>query len=274
MDAGFPNRNQPPARPPADHATGGPGRRNRGGVRDRQSVATPRGRGRWIRHAAAAGAVRALPVAMVEAPFGTALMAKVGGPQRPAAAERAARRRAVRMTAVTRRADGERTPALTAGLLTERFHGVGAREAVSDWTANPNRGTTALAASVCRSPGRSRGSGGCAGPSPRLTTAYATRTRRHAPGGSTAAARPGPSPGGRPPTPPRTTPGGCAATPAGIVPHHSQVASTPDGLWTLPAAWKTRVQRRRGPFRRGRRVSHPALDGADAAHRPHRHCSS
>ena len=74
------------------------------------------------------------------------------------------------MTAVTRRADGEGTAALTAGSLSEGLvHGVGARGAISDWTTDPNRVTTARTGSVCRSSGRSRGSGwGTTGPSPHV----------------------------------------------------------------------------------------------------------
>ena len=100
----------------------------------------------------------------------TALMTGVGGPNGPAPSGRPARRRAVGMTAVTRRADGEGTAALTAGSLSEGLvHGVGARGAISDWTTDLNRGTTAATGSVCRSSGRSRGSGwGTTGPSPHV----------------------------------------------------------------------------------------------------------
>ena len=107
-------------------------------------------------------------------------MTGVGGPNGPAPSGRPARRRAVGMTAVTRRADGEGTAALTAGSLSEGLvHGVGARGAISDWTTDLNRGTTAATGSVCRSSGRSRGSGwGTTGPSPAL---YATRTQRWRP---------------------------------------------------------------------------------------------
>ena len=53
------------------------------------------------------------------------------------------------------------TAALTAGSLSEGLvHGVGARGAISDWTTNLNRGTTAGTGSVCRSSRRSRGPGG------------------------------------------------------------------------------------------------------------------
>ena len=138
-----------------DHAPRGSG--NRGGIRDGESVRWPGCGGSVIRHAAA-GAVGALPVAMVETPFGAALMAGPGGSNRPAASDRAAPRRAVGLAAVTRRADGERSVALTTDLLAEGLvHGVGARGAVSDWTPSLNRGTTAATGSICRSSGRSRG---------------------------------------------------------------------------------------------------------------------
>ena len=136
-----------------------------------------------IRHTTP-GAVGALPVAVVEAPFGAALMAGVGGSDRPAATGRPAPRRAVGLAAVTRRADGEESVAVSAGLLAEGLvHGVGARGAVSDWTTSLNRGTTAGTGSVCRSSGRSRGSGGTTGPSPPTSESapYAIRTHCRSP---------------------------------------------------------------------------------------------
>ena len=82
--------------------------------------------GSVIRHAAP-DAVGALPVAVVETPFGTVLMAGPGGLNGPATPGRPARRRAIDVTAVTRGADGEEPVAVTAGLLSERLvHGVGA----------------------------------------------------------------------------------------------------------------------------------------------------
>ena len=131
-------------------STPGTGAGRGAGFRDRHADSSPsssRHRGksvRWpgcggsvIRHAAA-GAVGALTVAVVETSFRTALMTDVGGPNRPAPTGRPARRRAVGMTAVTRRADGEGTAALTAGSLAEGLvHGVGARGAISDWTTDP-----------------------------------------------------------------------------------------------------------------------------------------
>ena len=88
-----------------------------------------------------------------------------GGPWQPATTgddrQRGSAARAVGMPAVTRGADGEQAVAVSAGLLAERLvHGVRARGASSDWTASTNRGTTAPTGSVCRSSGRSRGSGG------------------------------------------------------------------------------------------------------------------
>ena len=169
MDAGFPPRDQPPARPPADHAAGGRGRPNRGEINDGESGRWPGGGGTLIRHAAA-DAVGALAVAVVEATFQAPLMPSPGGPHRAAPAEHPARRRAVSMAAITRRADGKQATATSAGLLAERdVHGVGARGAISDWTTRSNRGTTAPTGSLCRSSGRSRGSAGHTGPSPHVS---------------------------------------------------------------------------------------------------------
>ena len=172
MDAGFPHRDQPPARLPADHAAGGRGRPNRGEINDGESGRWPGGGGTLIPHAAA-DAVGALAVAVVEAPFQTPLMPSPGSPHRAAAAERPARRRAVGSAAVTRRADGKQAAAMSAGLLAELaerdVHGVGARGASSDWTTRSNRGTTAPTGSLCRSTGRSRGSGGHTEPSPHVS---------------------------------------------------------------------------------------------------------
>ena len=94
MDAGFPPRDQPSARPPADHAAGGRGRPNRGEINDGESGRWPGGGGTLIRHAAA-DAVGALAVAVVEATFQAPLMPSPGGAHRAAPAEYPARRRAV-----------------------------------------------------------------------------------------------------------------------------------------------------------------------------------
>ena len=160
-------RGQPPARPAADHAPRGCG--HRGGVRDGKSVRWSGCGGSVIRHAAT-HAVGALPVAMVETSFRTALMAGLGSVNRPATSCRPTRWRAVGMAAVARHADGEGAAALTTGSLAEGLvQGVGARGAISDWTTSLNRGTTAGTGLVCRSSGRSRGSGwGTTGPSPRV----------------------------------------------------------------------------------------------------------
>ena len=65
------------------------------------SVASGDGaRGSLIPHA---GAIRALVIAMIEAPFGTAPMALARGADRRAAGRRATRRRAIRVAAITRR---------------------------------------------------------------------------------------------------------------------------------------------------------------------------
>ena len=65
------------------------------------------------------------------------------------------------MAAIARRADREEPMAATTGFLAEGdVHSVGAAAVRSDWTYNPNRGTTGRTASACRSPRQSRGSGG------------------------------------------------------------------------------------------------------------------
>ena len=90
---------------------------NRGGVRDGESGRSQRCGGRLIHHAAAAVAVGALLVAMVETTLGTLLMSRLGSPHRPATAGRPAAQRAVGMAAITRYADGEQAAAVSAGLL-------------------------------------------------------------------------------------------------------------------------------------------------------------
>ena len=152
MDAGFPPRDQPPARPPADHAAGGRGRPNRGEINDGESGRWPGGGGTLIRHAAA-DAVGALAVAVVEATFQAPLMPSPGGPHRAAPAEHPVRRRAVSMAAITRRADGKQATATSAGLLAERDVRTASERVRGDrsvdWTTGrSNRGTTAPTGSV------------------------------------------------------------------------------------------------------------------------------
>ena len=105
-------------------------------------------------------------------------MAGPGSPQRPATTGRPAARCAVGMAAITRGADGEQAAAVSAGLLAKRLvHGVGARGASSDWTTSRNRGTTAPTGSVCRSSGRSRGSGRTRALTPRSESASTVSER-------------------------------------------------------------------------------------------------
>ena len=147
-------------RPAADHAARGsrpPGRRR---ARVRESHRWPGPGGSVIRHAAPR-TVRTLAVAVVETAFEALLMARPGGADRPPPAGDPAGRRAVSMAPVTRCADSEGLAALAAGSLAERMvHDVGARGARSDWTTSRSRGTKRPTVSVCRSSGRSRGSGG------------------------------------------------------------------------------------------------------------------
>ena len=146
--------------PTADHAARCRRPRNRCRVRVGESQRWSRPGDSVIRHAAP-GAVRALAVAVVEAAFGAALVAGPGGAHRPQAAGHAAGLRAVGVAAVAGCADGERLAAHAAGSPAERVvHGVGARRAGSDWTTGRNRVTTAPTGRLCRSAGRSRGSGG------------------------------------------------------------------------------------------------------------------
>ena len=107
------------------------------------------------------GAVGALMVAVVEAPFPTALMPGLGGVHRTAAGQRPAARRAVGVAPVTRRTDRKEATAPAAGLLAEGLvHGVGVSGRPPTGRRNPNRGTTIPTGSVCRRARRSRGSGG------------------------------------------------------------------------------------------------------------------
>ena len=93
--------------------------------------------GRLIPHASAVGA---LMVTMIEAPFGTPLMALARRADRRAARGRATRRRAIGLAAITGGADRKEAIAASANLLAKRrVHTVGA--ARSDWTRRANRGT-------------------------------------------------------------------------------------------------------------------------------------
>ena len=134
---GPPFRDQPPAGPPADEAAR---RIRRGGQRDVESGVRRGTLGRLIPHAPPR-AVGPLMVSVIEAAFRTASMADLRRAYRAPTPLGATARRAVRMAAVTRPADGKDATAVAAGLLAKRLvHGVGARAAISDWTARPNRG--------------------------------------------------------------------------------------------------------------------------------------
>lgn len=88
---------------------------------------------------------------MIEAAFGTALMALAGGAHRRLARRRATRGRAIRVAAIARHAD--RKDAITAStdfLAKRRIHDVEAA-ARFDWTRRSNRGTTETTGSVRRS---------------------------------------------------------------------------------------------------------------------------
>ena len=121
--------------PAADDAAPWRSRKYGGDGSGRQLGRCPRPGGSVIRHAAAP-AVGALAVAVVETALRAALVARFGRSHRAEPAYCAAPLRAVGVAAVTRRADGEELTALAAGSLAEgrRVHGVGARGAGSDWT--------------------------------------------------------------------------------------------------------------------------------------------
>jgi hypothetical protein len=88
---------------------------------------------------------------MIEATFGTAPVAPAGGADRRAAGSCATGDRAIRVAAITRRADREEAVAAAADLLAKRrVHDVGAA-ARFDWTQLANRGTRETTGSVRRS---------------------------------------------------------------------------------------------------------------------------
>ena len=169
----FPNH--PPADPATNETLQGIGAGRREAIRGRESDAPNRARGRLIPHASAVGA---LMVAMIEAPFRTALMPAPGGTDRGAPGVLSARARAVRMSAITGGTNREEVATATTGLLAEGWiHGVGVRARTSDWTSRRNRGTTDTTGSNGRSSRRSRGSGGHPGPHLRvLRRPYLSRT--------------------------------------------------------------------------------------------------
>jgi hypothetical protein len=90
-------------------------------------------------------------IAMIEPAFGTAPVALAGGADRSPARGGAARRRAIRLAAITRHADREESIAASTEFLAKRrVHDVGAA-ARFDWTRRLNRGTTETTGSVRRS---------------------------------------------------------------------------------------------------------------------------
>ena len=143
---------EPGAFPAADHAAQR-ARQGRGRHPIRRRVRRQcRGRdgalGSLIPHA---GAVGALVIAMIEAAFGTALMALAGGTYRRLARRRATGGRAICVAGITRHADREYAVAATADFLAKRrVHDVGAA-ARFDWTRRVNRGTRETTGSVRRS---------------------------------------------------------------------------------------------------------------------------
>lgn len=126
----------------------------------RQCVGRHGGRGSLIPHA---GAIGALLVAMIEAPFRTPAVSGAGGGDRASARGDATGRRAVRVPAITRGAQGKQGAAGAAHLLAQRHvHGVASAATTAPWTYAPFRGTTdhdGLGRPMA-SPRWSRGSGG------------------------------------------------------------------------------------------------------------------
>ena len=158
VDAGPPRRHQPPAHPATDHTTGRIGRGRRGHVKGVESGVPEDGGGRLIPHALP-GAVGALMVAVVEAPFPTALMPGLGGVHRTAAGQRPAARRAVGVAPVTRRTDRKEATAPAAGLLAEGL--VTVSESQGDLRLDGETQTVAQQYRLARSVG---GRGGHEGP--------------------------------------------------------------------------------------------------------------
>ena len=153
-----PFSDHPPTDPATHETSGGVGARGHKTIRGRESDAPDLTGGRLIPHA---GAIGALMVAMIQAPFRTALVPAVGGPDRDPPRRVAARRRAVRLPSITPRTDRKELATTTTGLLAKRgIHGVGVRRRRSDWTPSRNRGTTVWTGSNGRNSRRSRGSGG------------------------------------------------------------------------------------------------------------------
>jgi hypothetical protein len=131
---------------------GRPGLRRR--VRG-QCGGRPPATGSLIPHA---GPMGPLMVAMIEAAFGARAVPRLRVPDAPAPPSLPARVGAIRMAAITGRANGKQAVTVPANLLTKRcIHGVGARG--SDWTHAPIRETTGSDWHGRRSPGRSRGAG-------------------------------------------------------------------------------------------------------------------
>jgi len=89
-------------------------------------------------------------IPVIEAAFGTHPVAPARGADRGEAGGRATGGRAIRVAAITRRADREEAVAPPAGFLAKRVHDVGAA-ARSDWTRRSNRGTRETTGSVRRS---------------------------------------------------------------------------------------------------------------------------
>src|ERR1700676_1915317 len=156
-----PGRGKEPPPPAATDPTAQRARQGRGRpIRRRVSgecAARCRTAGSLIPHARA---IRALVIAMIEAPFGAASMAVPRGGDRPPTPGTATGQRAVGVPAIARDTDREEAVTKSTGFLAKRrVHGAGAA-GCSSWTSSANRGTRERTASACRSPRQSRGPGG------------------------------------------------------------------------------------------------------------------
>ena len=172
-------QHHPAARATADDAPRRGRRRRRGRIGDRECHVSSRSGGSLIRHAAA-HAIRALVVAMIQAAFRARLVARPRGRHTPSAPRASTHVRAVGMAAVTGRTNRKELETRAAGLLAERcVHGAARDDRRCHWTPVPIRGTTEGDYLVPWSSRWSRGPGGSVRAPTLLTvgSAYLRRSR-------------------------------------------------------------------------------------------------
>lgn len=113
-----------------------------------------------IRHAPPC-AVASLMIPMIQPPFTTRLVTRLGGGHTAVSTGGSAPGRAIRVTAIAGGADRKQAAAVPAGFLTKRrVHGAAADDRRCHWTPVPFRGTNRAAALVAWSTRWSRGPGG------------------------------------------------------------------------------------------------------------------